>query len=352
MRCANPFLSRLLVLLLALLSGGCAVLADIPYYWQSARGQFAMLAAARPIEEWLASPDTDPLLRQRLQTARNIRRFAATELGLPDNPSYTRYAELGRPFVVWNVFAAPALSLTLKTWCFPVAGCVAYRGYFDREAAEALAARLREEGWDTQVAGVPAYSTLGWFDDPLLNTFIHYPPPELARLIFHELAHQAVYLPGDSTFNESLATAVEEIGVQRWLQSQPDPQLGVRHAEASRRREQFLALLQSARESLEKAYLSSTTDAERHQAKQAAFQRLRADYQVLRAQWGGFPGYDRWFEQPLGNAHLASVATYTRWVPGFRRLLAEQGDDLPRFFDEARRLAARPPAERARVLDR
>lgn len=351
MRCIRSF-SSLLLVVLVLLSSGCAMIADIPYYWQSARGQFAMLAAARPIDEWLASDDTDPPLRQRLQTARDIRRFAATELGLPDNPSYTRYADLGRPFVVWNVFAAPALSLTLKTWCFPVAGCVAYRGYFDREAAEALAARLREEGWDTQVAGVPAYSTLGWFDDPLLNTFIHYPPTELARLIFHELAHQAVYLPGDSTFNESLATAVEEVGVERWLRIQTDPQMGVRYAEASRRRQQFLALLQRARESLEAAYQASGTDAERRLAKLAAFERLRADYRDLRAQWGGFAGYDRWFEQPLGNAHLASVATYTRWVPGFRHLLAEQGGNLPRFFQEARRLAALPPAERARLLDR
>ena len=350
MRCPRPISSLLLIAAL-LLSSGCAMVSEIPYYWQSARGQFTMLALARPVDEWLASPDTDAVLRQRLQLAREIRRFAATELGLPDNPSYARYADLGRPFVVWNVFAAPALSLSLKTWCFPVAGCVAYRGYFNREDAEAMAASLRAQGWDTQVAGVPAYSTLGWFDDPLLNTFIHYPPAELARLVFHELAHQVVYLPGDSTFNESFATAVEEAGVQRWLQTQSDPQLGARHAQASQRRQQFLSLLQGARESLEAAYRSAQSDAQRLQAKQAAFERLRADYRVLREQWGGFAGYDRWFEQPLGNAHLAAVATYTQWVPGFRRLLGEQDEDLPRFFAAARRLAALPAAERARALE-
>lgn len=337
-------------MLAALACGGCALTVDLSYYWQSARGHLELMRLARPVDALIAAPDTDPVLRQRLERAREIRRFAAERLGLPDNGSYTRYAGLGRPHVVWNVFAAPELSLTLKTWCFPVAGCVAYRGYFSQEAAEALAADLRAQGWETQVAGVPAYSTLGWFDDPLLDTFVSLPETELARLIFHELAHQVVYLSGDSSFNESFATAVEEVGLERWLAHRGDAALRDRHRQADRRRRDFLALLRDTRQRLEAAYAAPGDDAQRRRDKAAIFEAMRADYQTLRASWGGFAGYDRWFAQPLGNAHLAAVATYTALVPGFRRLLEEQGGDLPRFYEAVRGLAKSPAQERARVL--
>ena len=175
------------------------------------------MSRARPVSELLADPDIDSGLRTRLQQAQQIRSFASRELGLPENDSYTRYADLGRPYVVWNVFAAPPLSLRLRKWCFPVAGCVSYRGFFDQAAAERFAQRMRDEGYEAFVGGVPAYSTLGWFADPLLNTFVGQHEVEVARLVFHELAHQRVYLGGDSTFNESFATAVERIGVGRWL---------------------------------------------------------------------------------------------------------------------------------------
>lgn len=335
---------------LALASAGCALTADLSYYWQSARGQFELLQQAKPLDAWLAQPDLAPPLRQRLELAREIRQFASRELGLPDNKSYTRYADLGRPFVVWNIFAAPELSLQLKQWCFPVAGCVTYRGYFDRELAQADADRLREQGWDTYVAGVPAYSTLGWFDDPLLNTFVQYPPPELARLIFHELAHQVVYLKGDSAFNESFATAVEEVGVARWLAQRGDPAMQAQYAQSAQRRHQFVALLREHRDKLGQVYQRDASPAERRQAKDAALAALRADYQKLKTEWGGFAGYDRWFAQPLGNAHLGSVSTYNAWVPGFRHLLAEQSGDLPRFYAAVRQLAQATPAERAQRL--
>ena len=341
---------RLLLIALVMACAGCALTADVPYYWQSARGQFSLLSLARPVDDWLADPGTDPRLRRRLELARDVRRYASRELGLPDNRSYTRYAELGRPFVIWNVFAAPALSLELKQWCFPVAGCVTYRGYFDRDAAETHAAELRAQGWETYVAGVPAYSTLGWFDDPLLSTFIHYPEAELARLIFHELAHQVVYLKGDSAFNESFATAVEEAGVQRWLHAQGDSAMHARYAEFAQRRRQFVELLRRNRIRLEQVYRQSGSVEERLSAKQAVFAELRREYEQLKLAWGGFAGYDRWFAQPLGNAHLASVATYTVWVPGFRRLLAASGGDLPRFFEAVGRLAEQPAAQRTQVL--
>jgi len=341
---------RLLLVALLMACAGCALTADVPYYWQSARGQMALLSLARPVDEWLADPRTDPRLRGRLQLAHQVRRFASRELALPDNRSYTRYAELGRPFVVWNVFAAPALSLQLKQWCFPVAGCVTYRGYFDRDAAEAHAAQLRAAGWETYVAGVPAYSTLGWFDDPLLSTFIHYPEAELARLIFHELSHQVVYLKGDSAFNESFATAVEEVGVERWLTAHGDAAMRSRYAEFSQRRRQFVLLLQRNRARLEAVYQQAAPEEARLAAKQAVFAELRREYEQLKQEWGGFAGYDRWFAQPLSNAHLASVATYNVWVPGFRRLLTLNGGSLPRFFDAVRQLSEQPVEQRERAL--
>ena len=340
----------LALIAVVLACAGCAMTVDLPYYWQSARGHMALLQAARPVTDVLALPDVEPGLRRRLETARDLRAYASRHLGLPDNASYTRYADLGRPFVVWNLVAAPELSLDLKQWCFPVAGCVTYRGYFDQEAAHAHAARLRQEGWETYVSGVPAYSTLGWFDDPLLNTFLHYPQAELARLIFHELAHQVVYLKGDSAFNESFATAVEVAGVARWLADHGDDAMRARYAAFAQRRQQFVELLQRHRERFAQIYRRAAPVPERRAAKHEAIAALRAEYEQLKQSWGGFAGYDRWFAQPLGNAHLGSVATYNQWVPGFRRLLAEQGGDLPRFYAAVRRLAELPEAERARQL--
>jgi len=332
------------------LSGCSATSLDLPYYLQSAQGHFAVLRLARPIGELLAEGGVDPRLAAKLGHALRIREFASRELGLPANGSYTRYAELGRPFVVWNVFAAPELSLRLKQWCFPVAGCVAYRGYFDLAEARRLAAELREQGWEVQVAGVPAYSTLGWFDDPLLSTFIHYPEAELARLVFHELAHQVVYLKGDTTFNESFATAVEEEGVRRWLAHRGDRALESEYRRFAERRRQFVELLAQHRQRLDALYASQRPDDEKRAAKAAVFESLQAQYRELKRGWGGFAGYDRWFGEAPGNAHLASVATYTALVPGFRRLLAAQGGDLPRFFDEVRRLAREDKAQRDLTL--
>ncbi len=334
----------------SLVLGGCAFVAELPYFWQAAAGQLELLQRSRPVESVLSDEGADARLKSRLALARDIRRFAMHELGLPDNGSYTRYADLARPFVVWNVFAAPPWSLRLKEWCFPVAGCVSYRGYFDQARAQDHAARLREAGWETYVAGVPAFSTLGWFDDPLLNTFVFYPEAELARLVFHELAHQVVYLKGDSAFNESFATAVEEAGVERWLATQPDPAIRERYQVFAQRRRDFVGLLRRHRAALEALYAQDLPAEQRPQAKARAFEALRQDYAALKLSWGGFSGYDRWFAQPLGNAHLASVATYHQYVPGFRRLLEEQGGDLRRFYARAAEVARLAPGERARLL--
>lgn len=328
---------------------GCAG-PEPAYYWQSITGHLDMLRQARPIESMLASPALDPRLRAKLERVRDIRAFASRELGLPDNGSYTRYADLKRPYVVWNIFAAPELSMQLKQWCFPVVGCVTYRGYYSREDAEKLAAELREAGFDVQVAGIPAYSTLGWFDDPVLNTFINYPDGELARLIFHELAHQVLYVKGDSTFNESFATAVEEAGLERWLAHVKDPALEAAYRQFAQRRAQFIALLKQHRSTLETLYRSSASDEAKRAGKKEVLAALVRDYQQLKERWGGWAGYDRWFSQQLGNAHLAAVATYNDLVPGFRKLLSQQGGDLVRFYAAARALSSEPKAGRDEVL--
>ena len=230
---------------LALVAGAAAIggCSSLGYYAQSIDGHFAMLRAARPIPEIVADPGTAEPLKQRLQRAQQIRAFASRELGLPENGSYRSYADLQRPFVVWNVFAAPELSLDLKQWCSPVVGCATYRGYFERDAAERAAVELRAEGYEVNVAGVPAYSTLGWFSDPLLNTFIGGTEGQLAGLVFHELAHQVVFVGGDTTFNESFATAVEREGVRRWLNANGSDASRKAYAEFAQRRSGFLNLL-------------------------------------------------------------------------------------------------------------
>lgn len=334
---------------------GCAAWTDGPaYWWQSAAGHLDLIRRAEPASSLIADPATDPQLRERLQRALEIRGFASRELALPENDSYTRYVAIDRPFVVWNVFAAPPLSLKLRQSCFPVAGCVGYRGYFSREDAERFAQRMRDEGFEAFVSGVPAYSTLGWFADPLLSSFVNRHEVELARLVFHELAHQRVYLKGDSTFNESYATAVERIGLERWLDARiasgADPRLRETWREHSARRADFLALLRRHRESLERLFASGLPDAEKLAGRDAVFAALQADYAALRERWGGFAGYDRWFGQRLTTAHLASVAAYNDLVPAFEALLAREAGDLTRFHRAAEALAKLPAPQRKQSL--
>lgn len=329
--------ARLVLACAALMTAaGCS---HLGYYFQAAHGQFSLMSQARPIDEWLDDPRTDAKLKVKLQTVQRIRKYAANELALPQNESYTAYVDLKRPFAVWNVVATPALSMKPKSWCFPVAGCVTYRGYYNKDDAEAYADELRQEGYDVRVGGVAAYSTLGWFADPVLSTFIHYPEGELARLIFHELAHQVAYAPGDSQFNESFATAVEEAGVERWLASEGNASLHAAYWEFRERKQQFLALLLRTRSKLEALYAGPESDAEKLRQKTAIFTLMQEEYRELKASWGGFKGYDRFFAQPLSNAHLAEIATYHAYVPAFRALLAQQ-HSLPSFYASVKALAS------------
>lgn len=325
---------------------GCA---QISYFVQAAHGQFSLLSEARPIDEWIASPGTESKLKNRLTRVKEIRAFAARELGLPDNDSYTTYADLKRPFVMWNVVATPELSLKPLQWCFPVAGCVNYRGYYSKNEAQAYAAELRAEKYDVEVSGVPAYSTLGWFKDPVLSTFIQYPDGELARLVFHELAHQVVYVPGDSKFNESFAVAVEEAGVERWMELHGDEKTRKAYAAYEGRKRDFLALLLKQRKALKANYERDISDDEKRKEKAAIFRSLQEEYLLLKESWGGYSGYDRWFAEPLSNAHLSAVATYHDFVPGFKAILTKQ-KDLGKFYEAVRNLSTLDKDERHRLL--
>ncbi len=313
----------LLLLASAVALSGCETLA---YYGQAAGGQLAISAAARPVAQVLDDPDVAPVVKARLRLAAELRDYATRELKLPDSGAYRSYADLGRPFALWNVVAAPEFALDPVQSCFPIAGCVAYRGYYDREDAERHAAARRAAGYDVLVYGVPAYSTLGWFDDPLLSTFIDYPDAELARLVFHELAHQVVYVKDDSSFNESFAVVVEREGLRRWLGAAP----------ADRRRREFEQLTAALRAELGALYALPLEPVEMRRRKRAALEALRPWLARMR----GFEAAEP------SNAVLAEFGTYTQKIPAFERLLAEAGGDLERFYARVRELARLPRAER------
>ncbi|HEX4328946.1 MAG TPA: aminopeptidase [Burkholderiales bacterium] len=329
------------------LLGGCSTTS---YYWQAFTGQMEVRRLSRPVDDVIAAADTSAELRARLEYARQARDFASKELGLPDNGSYRVYADLKRNYVVWNVFAAPALSLELKTQCFPIAGCVTYRGYFSEDDARAYADKLRAEGLDVYSGGVPAYSTLGYFNDPLLNTFIRYPELEIARLIFHELGHQVAYAKGDSTFNESFATTVEEEGLKRWMAGHATPEQKTRYEQFGRRRDELMAMMRHARDKLEAIYKAPGPEADKRAAKEAVFTDLRGKYEQMKLGWDGYKGYDAWIAKDLNNAKLGSISTYSKLVPAFNNLLAREHGDLPGFYARVKQLAAMPKEERDREL--
>jgi len=337
----------------ACLLAGCS---DIEFYWQGIAGQSDLLARAKPITDVIATTP-DPALKRRLVRAQEIRAFASRELGLPDNRSYTSYADLERPYAVWNVFATPELSLTPRQWCFPVAGCVAYRGYFAEADARAEAARLAAAGDDVHLSGIPAYSTLGYFDDPVLSTFVRYREVELARLIFHELAHQVVYVKDDTSFNESFAVSVEEAGIARWLAAEARTRGMADAAELATDAERghelraaFRTLIATTRERLAALYASNASDDEKRAGKAAAFAAMRAEYEALKGTSSGSLAFERWFAAGANNAGIASVSLYADRVPQFSALLAAENGDLGRFYARVKALAALPKNEREPAL--
>jgi predicted aminopeptidase len=328
------FTLRLSVVVAAALLGGC-------YLMQATRGQLTVMKLRQPIDTVIERKDTSDTLKAQLIRARDIREFASRELALPDNAAYRSYADIGRPYVVWNVVATPEFSVQPLEWCFPVAGCVAYRGYFKEQAAKAFAAELKAKGRDVVIGGVPAYSTLGHIADPLLNTVIGYGQLDLAALVFHELAHQVAYLPGDSSFNEAFATAVEEAGVARYAASLSDATLLQRWQQRRRMRVAVTTLIIAARADLDRIYKGQIAPDPMRAAKAQRLATLAAAIRALEQSEGRTSGFGSWIDAGLNNAHLASVATYYDEVPYFETLLKDGcGDYLPCLYTRVKQEVA------------
>lgn len=319
---------HLLLTLVCVCTSACT---PVGYYLHLVRGQSDLLDRRVLIADLLADPATDPGLKSRLQLVLEARAFAVSQLQLPDNGSYRSYSDLARPYALWNVFAAPEFSLTAHEWCYPLVGCLAYRGYYTRERADESARALKDQGLDVFVAGVAAYSSLGWFDDPLLNTMLVWNDERLLQTLFHELAHQRSFIKGDTAFNESYASFVGEEGLRAFRNSrgEPPPDEG-----AAARQDQFIDLVLKTRERLQTLYASGQPPELLRAGKRAEVERLHAGYQTLRASWGGDAGFDRWFEGEINNAKLLPIGLYRRWVPAFAALFKEQGGNWLRFYAE------------------
>ncbi|MDI1333208.1 MULTISPECIES: aminopeptidase [Pseudomonas] len=331
--------------MLLLFLSGCA---SVSYYSQLASGQLQLLRAREPVAQVLADPSRDPMLRAHLTQSQKARTFASQQLHLPDNQSYRLYADIGRPFVVWNVFATPEFSLTAQNHCFPIAGCVAYRGYYSQSAARGEAALQRLKGMDVSIGGVEAYSTLGWFNDPILSSMMGWGDERLATLIFHELAHQRFYVKDDTEFNESFATFVEQEGTRQWRASRG---LAADNGAQAQHRDQFIQLVLDTRTRLENLYALPLPADQMRQRKAAEFERLRHDYRQLRdSQWAGDKRYDAWIKAPMNNARLLPFGLYDQWVPAFAALFRQESGDWLKFYAAVEQLGALPVVERKVAL--
>jgi predicted aminopeptidase len=316
------------------------------YVTQAARGQMKVLNAREPISDVLQDPAAPADLKQRLETVRTAREFASRELGLPNNKSYTSYADLGREYVVWNVVATPEFSVEPREWCFPIVGCVAYRGYFNERKAAEFAAKLRAQGLEAIVDGVPAYSTLGKFNDPILSTMLSYGDDELASIIFHELSHQVVYIPDDTSFNEAFAVTVEEEGLARWLKARGREADLTRHLQRRQREAQAMRLISQYRGQLDTLYGSGLAPADMRRRKAEVFAAMVDELEALDAHFGMKSRLAAELAVAPNNARLASLATYYECVPGFQRVLAEQQHHLPKFYAVVLELARLPKDQR------
>jgi predicted aminopeptidase len=338
---------RPLLVLCCCLVGGCATLG---YYGQAVWGQLGVLAARRPIDRVLADPDTPAETARKLEVARAARGFAQAELALPRTGSYRSYVALDRPYPVWSVIAAPELSVEPRVTCYLLVGCLAYRGYFDRAAAEREAARLARQGYDVDIGPVPAYSTLGWFDDPVFSSMLAWDDATLAEMIFHEHAHELVYTHDDTAFDEAFATLVGQEGVRRWLATRGDAAARERWAHRREIEREFVALLLAARADLAALYAGEADEAAKRAGKRARLERLRDEARTLGARLGDTDMFAAWFARPVNNARLALVATYEDRVPAFEALLAQEGGELPRFYARVRALARMDADARAAAL--
>ena len=336
---------RFLPGLLAVLLSGCS---SVNYYSQLASGQWQLLRAREPVAQVIADSSRPQALRDHLVQSQKARTFASEHLHLPDNQSYRLYADIGRPYVVWNVFATQEFSLSPETHCFPIAGCVAYRGYYNQGAARGEAALLKQRGMDVSIGGVEAYSTLGWFNDPIMSSMMNWGEERLATLIFHELAHQRFYVKDDTEFNESYANFVEQEGTRQWRAARGLPPLS---GTALQQRDQFIRLILDTRKRLETLYAQPLAADVMRQAKAAEFERLRSEYRQMRdRQWGGDKRFDVWINQPMNNARLLPFGLYDRWVPAFAALFRQVDGDWVKFFAAVEKMGGLPVEQRKVAL--
>jgi predicted aminopeptidase len=335
------FLPGLWVVLLS----GCS---SVSYYGQLASGQWQLLQAREPVAKVIGDPARPQPLRDHLVQAQKARTFASEQLHLPDNQSYRLYADIGRPYVVWNVFATQEFSLAAQNHCFPIAGCVAYRGYYSQGAARGEAALLKQQGMDVSIGSVEAYSTLGWFNDPIMSSMLSWGDERLATLIFHELAHQRFYVKDDTEFNESFATFVEQEGTRQWRVARGLAPIG---SAALQQRDQFTRLVLDTRKRLETLYAQPLAADAMRRAKAAEFERLRSEYRQVRdSQWGGDKRYDAWVNQPMNNARLLPFGLYDQWVPAFAALFRQEGGNWLKFYAAVERMGQLPVAQRKAAL--
>ncbi|NOZ51943.1 MAG: aminopeptidase [Gammaproteobacteria bacterium] len=326
-----------------LLLAGCS---NIGYYAQSVAGGFNVLVNREPIEVVVQDENVPQHIKTKLATVLQIRKFATEALSLPDNDSYRTYVDLGRPYAVWNVFAAPEFSMEMQEWCFLFVGCVKYRGYFHEQDAIEFAEGLDSEGLDVYVSGIAAYSTIGWFDDPVMNTIINRDEIRLAGLIFHELSHQQLFIKGDTAFNEGFAVAVELEGIKRWL-AQHDSLQDIEHyTQRKQRHKQFVQLISKTRNQLDHLYKSRQSSVMLRQKKNNIISQLRNEYAVLKQSWDGYEGYDNWFSKDINNAQIAAITTYRDYVPAFQALLQQQGGDLAAFYQVVAEIGDMPAEQR------
>jgi predicted aminopeptidase len=362
---ASPIRKGLTGVLLLLIVAGVSGCHTLGFYGQAIKGQYEIFSSEQKIEKLLQDTAATEELRQRLQLVQQLRIFAKTDLKLPIDNHYLKYADLHRPFVVWNVEAAPEFSMQPKTWWYPFLGSLEYRGYFSKRGATNYANYLKRKGLDASVGGVEAYSTLGWFKDPVLNTFIFEPDADLAEIIFHELGHQRVFARGDTDFNEAFATTVGQEGARRWLKSCRGASSLEGYQSHLRRNDQFVHLVMKIRARLEALYGDIRDEEGKIQAtrknknvpseqlrreKNEILKEMKEEYARLKRSWDGDTEYDGWFVREVNNAHLNSVAAYYDLVPAFEHLLAMNGSDLERFYDAADRLSKGSDKERRATL--
>ncbi len=335
--------------IITVLCSGCS---SIGYYSHLIGGHLEIHSNTKPIDSIIKSPDTTDKLAHKLKLIIEAKKFAESNLDLPKNDSYTKYADLGRDYVMWSVTATPKLSLSPYQSCFIIVGCMNYRTFFAKRNAEEFAADLQKQGYETYIGEIAAFSSLGWFDDPVLNTMLSWPDTRLAGLIFHELTHQKIYAHNDTTFNESVAVTVELEGIKKWLTSKKDIEKLNAFLKRQKRHQQFLSIILATRSKLEFLYQAPIPNKQKLAKKRLIFSQLLEDYKNLKVSWNGYSGYDRWFNTNLNNAKLALLTTYTQHVPVLTRLLRDNEDDFAKFFKSVRKLADMDKSERDLVLQR